>query len=88
MVEKCQRQRVGSLIRILLEIDVKKEAEMIGVSTNTIYQFELGKFNSINIQKWYDFYYEKLNILTILTNVGCCVMCKGYCWVFLVFVIL
>lgn len=71
MIEKSQRQRVGTLIRTLLEIDVKKEAEMIGVKPNTIYQYELGKFSSANIEKWYDFYYKKLNIEKILVNVGC-----------------
>lgn len=71
MIEKSQRQRVGTLIRTLLEIDVKKEAEMIGVKPNTIYQYELGKFSSSNIQKWYEFYYSKLNIEKILVNVGC-----------------
>lgn len=71
MIEKSQRQRVGTLIRTLLELDVKKEAEMIGVKPNTIYQYELGKFSSSNIEKWYNFYYEKLNIEKILVNVGC-----------------
>ena len=71
MIEKSQRQRVGTLIRTLLEIDVKREAELIGVKPNTIYQYELGKFNSANIEVWYDFYYKKLNIEKILTNVGC-----------------
>ena len=71
MIEKSQRQRVGTLIRTLLELDVKKEAEMIGVKPNTIYQYELGKFSSANIEKWYDYYYQKLNIEKILVNVGC-----------------
>ena len=71
MIEKSQRQRVGTLIRTLLEIDVRKEAEMIGVKPNTIYQYELGKFSSANIEKWYNFYYEKLNLEKILVNVGC-----------------
>ena len=71
MIEKSQRQRIGTLIRTLLELDVKKEAEMIGVKPNTIYQYELGKFSSANIEKWYNFYYEKLNIEKILVNVGC-----------------
>lgn len=71
MIEKNQRQRVGTLIRTLLEIDIKKESEMLGVKPNTIYQYELGKFSSANIEKWYKFYYEKLNIERILINVGC-----------------
>lgn len=71
MIEKSQRQRVGTLIRTLLELDVKKEADMIGVKPNTIYQYELGKFSSANIEKWYDYYYQKLNIEKILVNVGC-----------------
>ena len=71
MIDVKQRHRVGTLIRTLLEIDVKKEAEMIGVKPNTIYQYELGKFSSSNIQKWYEFYYNKLNIEKILVNVGC-----------------
>ena len=71
MIEKSQRQRVGTLIRTLLEIDVKKEAEMIGVKPNTIYQYELGKFSSANIERWYEFYYKKLNLEKILVNVGC-----------------
>ena len=71
MIEKSQRQRIGTLIRTLLEIDVKREAELIGVKPNTIYQYELGKFSSSNIEKWYNFYYEKLNIEKILVNVGC-----------------
>ena len=71
MIEKSQRQRVGTLIRTLLEIDVKKEAQLIGVKPNTIYQYELGKFSSSNIEKWYNFYYEKLNLEKILVNVGC-----------------
>ena len=71
MIEKSQRQRVGTLIRTLLELDVKKEADMIGVKPNTIYQYELGKFSSSNIEKWYNSYYEKLNLEKILTNVGC-----------------
>lgn len=71
MIEKSQRQRIGTLIRTLLEIDVKREAELIGVKPNTIYQYELGKFSSSNIEKWYNFYYEKLNLEKILINVGC-----------------
>lgn len=71
MIEKSQRQRIGTLIRTLLEIDVKREAELIGVKPNTIYQYELGKFSSANIEKWYNFYYEKLNLEKILVNVGC-----------------
>ena len=71
MIEKSQRQRVGTLIRTLLEIDVKKEAEVIGVKPNTIYQYELGKFTSNRIEKWYEYYYQKLNIEKILVNVGC-----------------
>ena len=71
MIEKSQRQRIGTLIRTLLEIDVKREAELIGVKPNTIYQYELGKFSSSNIEKWYNFYYEKLNLEKILVNVGC-----------------
>ena len=71
MIEKSQRQRVGTLIRTLLEIDVKREAELIGVKPNTIYQYELGKFSSAKIERWYDFYYQKLNIEKILVNVGC-----------------
>ena len=62
MIEKSQRQRIGTLIRTLLEIDVKRESELIGVKPNTIYQYELGKFSSSNIEKWYNFYYEKLNL--------------------------
>lgn len=71
MIEINKRQRIGVLIRTLLEIDIKKEAEMIGVSTNSIYQYELGKFNSKKIEAWYDFYYEKLGLQQILINVGC-----------------
>lgn len=71
MIEKSQRQRIGTLIRTLLELDVKQEAEMIGVKPNTIYQYELGKFSSANIEKWYSYYYKKLNIEKILVNVGC-----------------
>ena len=71
MIEKSQRQRVGTLIRTLLNINIKKEAEMLGVKPNTIYQYELGKFSSANIEKWYNFYYEKLNLEKILVNVGC-----------------
>ena len=71
MIEKSQRQRVGTLIRTLLELDVKKEAEMIGVKPNTIYQYELGKFSSAKIERWYDFYYQKLNLEGILVKVGC-----------------
>lgn len=71
MIEKSQRQRVGTLIRTLLEIDVRKEADMLGVKPNTVYQYELGKFSSSNIEKWYNFYYEKLNIEKILVSVGC-----------------
>ena len=71
MIEKSQRHRIGTLIRTLLELDVKKEAEMLGVAPNTIYGYEAGKFNSANIEVWYDFYYNKLNIEKILTNVGC-----------------
>lgn len=71
MIEKSQRQRVGTLIRTLLEIDVKKESELIGVKPNTIYQYELGKFTSSRIEKFYDYYYQKLNIEKILVNVGC-----------------
>ena len=71
MIDKSQRQRVGTLIRTLLDIDVRKEAEIIGVKPNTIYQYELGKFSSSNIEKWYNFYYEKLNLEQILINVGC-----------------
>lgn len=71
MIEKDQRQRVGTLIRTLLEIDIKKESEMIGVKPNTIYQYELGKFSSANIEKWYNYYYEKLGLKQILINVGC-----------------
>lgn len=65
-----QRQKIGNLIRILLEIDVKKEAEMLGVKPNTVYQYELGKFSSAHIDKWYKFYYEKLDIEKMLINVG------------------
>ena len=62
MIVKEQRHRIGTLIRTLLELDVKKEAEMLGVAPNTIYGYEAGKFNSANIETWYSFYYEKLNI--------------------------
>lgn len=65
-----QRQKIGNLIRVLLEIDVKKEAEMLGVKPNTVYQYELGKFSSAHIDKWYKFYYEKLSIEKMLINVG------------------
>ena len=71
MIDKSQRQRIGTLIRTLLDIDVRKEAEIIGVKPNTIYQYELGKFSSSNIEKWYNFYYKKLNLEQILINVGC-----------------
>ena len=71
MIYKEDRKRVGTLIRTLLDIDVNKEAEMIGVAPNTIYGYEAGKFNSSNIEAWYSFYYEKLNIEKILVNVGC-----------------
>lgn len=64
-----QRQRIGNLIRVLLEIDVKKEAEMLGVKPNTVYQYELGKFSSAHIERLYKFYYEKLDIEKILINV-------------------
>ena len=67
MIAKEQRHRVGVLIRILLEINVNKQAEILGVAPNTIYGFEAGKFNSANIEAWYNFYYEKLNIEKILT---------------------
>ena len=70
MIVKEQRHRVGILIRILLEISVKKQAEILGVAPNTIYGFEAGKFNSANIETWYNFYYKKLNIENILINVG------------------
>ena len=70
MIVKEQRHRVGILIRILLEISVKKQAEILCVAPNTIYGFEAGKFNSANIEKWYDYYYQKLNIENILNNVG------------------
>ena len=71
MIVKEQRHRIGVLIRTLLEISVNKQAEMLGVAPNTIYGYEAGKFNSANIEVWYDFYYKKLNIEKILTNVGC-----------------
>ena len=67
MIVKEQRHKVGVLIRTLLDISVNNQAEMIGVAPNTIYGFEAGKFNSANIEKWYNFYYEKLNIDKILT---------------------
>ena len=67
MIVKEQRHRVGVLIRTLLDINVNNQAEMIGVAPNTIYGFEAGKFNSANIEAWYNFYYEKLNIEKILT---------------------
>ena len=70
MIAKEQRHRVGVLIRILLEINVNKQAEILGVAPNTIYGFEAGKFNSANIETWYNFYYKKLNIENILINVG------------------
>lgn len=71
MIAKEQRHRIGVLIRTLLEISVDKEAKMLGVAPNTIYGYEAGKFNSSNIEAWYDFYYSKLNIEKILINVGC-----------------
>ena len=71
MIVKEQRHRIGVLIRTLLEISVNKQAEMLGVAPNTIYGYEAGKFNSANIEVWYDFYYKKLNIEKILINVGC-----------------
>lgn len=71
MIEKDKRQRIGTLIRILLEIDVKKEADMLGIKPNTVYQYELGKFSSAHIEQWYKFYYDKLGIEKILINVGC-----------------
>lgn len=71
MIYSEDRKRVGTLIRILLNIDIKKEAEMLGVKPNTIYQFELGKFSSAKIERWYDFYYQKLNLEDILVKVGC-----------------
>ena len=67
MIVKEQRHKVGVLIRTLLDISVNNQAEMIGVAPNTIYGFEAGKFNSANIEAWYNFYYEKLNIEKILT---------------------
>ena len=54
MIAKEQRHRVGVLIRILLEINVNKQAEILGVAPNTIYGFEAGKFNSANIETWYN----------------------------------
>ena len=69
MIVKEQRHKIGVLIRTLLDINVNRQAEMIGVAPNTIYGFEAGKFNSANIEAWYNFYYEKLNI-KILINVG------------------
>lgn len=71
MIVKEQRHHIGVLIRTLLEISVTKQAEMLGVAPNTIYGYEAGKFNSSNIEVWYDFYYNKLNIEKILINVGC-----------------
>lgn len=71
MIYSKDRKRVGTLIRTLLNIDIKKEAEMLGVKPNTIYQFELGKFSSAKIERWYDFYYQKLNLEDILVKVGC-----------------
>ena len=44
---------------------------MLGVAPNTIYGYEAGKFNSANIEAWYNFYYTKLDIEKILINVGC-----------------
>lgn len=70
MIVKEQRHKIGVLIRTLLDISVNNQAEMIGVAPNTIYGFESGKFNSANIETWYNFYYEKLNIEKILINVG------------------
>ena len=70
MIVKEQRHRIGVLIRILLDINVNKQAEILCVAPNTIYGFEAGKFNSANIETWYNFYYEKLNIEKILINVG------------------
>ena len=70
MIVKEQRHKVGVLIRTLLDISVNNQAEMIGVAPNTIYGFEAGKFNSANIETWYNFYYEKLNIENILNSVG------------------
>ena len=69
MIVKEQRHKIGVLIRTLLDISVNNQAEMIGVAPNTIYGFEAGKFNSANIEAWYNFYYEKLNIEKILVNV-------------------
>lgn len=71
MIVKEQRHRIGVLIRTLLELSVNEQAKMLGVAPNTIYGFESGKFNSANIEAWYNFYYEKLNIEKILVNVGC-----------------
>lgn len=71
MIVKEQRHRIGVLIRTLLELSVNQQAEMLGVAPNTIYGYEAGKFNSSNIEAWYSFYYEKLNIEKILINVGC-----------------
>ena len=67
MIVKEQRHKIGVLIRTLLDISVNNQAEMIGVAPNTIYGFEAGKFNSANIEAWYNFYYEKLNIEKVLT---------------------
>ena len=44
MIYSKDIKRVGTLISTLLNIDIKKEAEMLGVKPNTIYQFELDKF--------------------------------------------
>ena len=71
MIVKEQRHRIGVLIRTLLELSVNQQADMLGVAPNTIYGYEAGKFNSANIEAWYNFYYEKLNIEKILINVGC-----------------
>lgn len=71
MIVKEQRHRIGVLIRTLLEISVDRQAEMLGVAPNTIYGYESGKFNSSKIETFYSFYYNKLNIEKILTNVGC-----------------
>lgn len=71
MIEKDQRKRVGTLIRTLLEIDIKKESEILCVKPNTVYQYELGNFSSAKIEKWYNYYYEKLGLKQILINVGC-----------------
>ena len=71
MIVKEQRHRIGVLIRTLLELSVNQQAEILGVAPNTIYGFEAGKFNSANIEAWYNFYYTKLDIEKILINVGC-----------------